>query len=235
VIGAAVLIAIGIIAGQFFPLKFREWVRALAGKARGLVLGAAPASNLRYNVGASSAAPTGDNPSPVEVRPAPPNKPIKGFLSGLMNIGLFVVKNPLLIAGCFIVIAIFMLATGAIRLPFGDWGKSRDTLRAERDGERINAAVAKNERDLAAYALELADRTHGRTQAANQAVIDGQQDLANAVANLPPMVGEEHFADLQRRYADAYERVLRAAGFEGEPNPDPRRSAPLRSAPANAA
>jgi hypothetical protein len=27
-IGAAVLIAIGIIAGQFFPNQFREWVRA---------------------------------------------------------------------------------------------------------------------------------------------------------------------------------------------------------------
>lgn len=230
-IGAAVLIAIGIIAGQFFPNQFRERVRALAGKARDAAFGSRPASKV--SMGISPNIPMGNATggpieSPIEVRPSLPNKPIeavKGFLAGVGNMAAFVVKHPVLLIGLALVAFWLIAGSSCARLPFG---KSADTLRAERDAERINSAVAKNERDVAAFALEIAERTHARTNAANQAVIEGQQELADVVANLPPMVGQEHFADLQRRYADAYERVLRAAGFEGEPDPSPPRSEPMR-------
>lgn len=214
-------LAAGIIAGQFFPNQFREWVRALAGKARDAAFGSRPASKV--SMGISAEIPVGN-----EVRPSPPNKPIeavKGFLAGVGKMAAFVVKHPVLLFGLALVAFWLIAGSSCARLPFG---KSADTLRAERDAERINSAVAKNERDVAAFALEIAERTHARTNAANQAVIEGQQELADVVANLPPMVGQEHFADLQRRYADAYERVLRAAGFEGEPDPSPPRSEPMR-------
>ena len=156
-IGAAILIAIGILAGQFFPLKFRERVRALAGKARDMAFGSRPARNS--NSTNSSAAPGKDQPpqavsaefkpdirpdipAPVppgifaeipvgnEVRPTPPNKNIE-IGRALANLASFLWRWKWAI----LVVCFFSLAVGLMRGCAGplDFGKSRGQIALERE------------------------------------------------------------------------------------------------------
>lgn len=119
----------GIIAGQFFPDQFREWVRALAGKARGLVLGAAPASVSEIRASAHNADLSQSDHS-AEVRPSPPNKPIV-FGRALSNLAGFLWRWKWAI----LVLCFFILAVGLMRGCAGplDFGKSRGQIALERE------------------------------------------------------------------------------------------------------
>lgn len=154
----------GIIVGQFFPNQFREWVRGVAGKARGLVLGAAPASKV--SMGISAEIPAGN-----EVRPTPPNKNIE-IGRALANLASFLWRWKWAI----LVVCFFSLAVGLMRGCAGplDFGKSRGQIALERElaegevevREKIidrDAAISEIRAELAAVRATLqANHQRGR-------------------------------------------------------------------------
>jgi hypothetical protein len=210
-------LAAGIIAGQFLPLKFREWVRGVAGKARELVLGAAPAPALKsQNLISNDAA---------EVRPPRPNKSIealKGFLAGVGNMAAFVVKHPILLIGLALVAFWLIAGSSCARLPFG---KSADTLRAERDAAESVAVVRKHERDMSDYATNLSERSNRDRDRTREIVDHAEQDLADAVE-------QADFDALWRTYDGAYRGMWDDAERPDSPNPAPGRPEILRGADA---
>ncbi len=245
-IGAAILIVIGILAGQFFPLKFREWVRALAGKARGLVLGAAPAlqkaasspskaASIASDAAASpaeygGASANGAIPA-AEVRPTPPNKPIErhrfwtvvsAFGRGIANVIDFTLKHPVLLIGLVLVAFWLIAGSSCARLPFG---KSADALRMERELAEANAAVKEHEARLAELSRDLAVNTERDRARRAAALAEAEQDISNAESQVDPDA-----------LYDAYERgylcLLDPGACPGGGDPAPRRVAPVRGAVA---
>jgi hypothetical protein len=229
-IGAAVLIALGIIAGQFFPTSFREWVRAVAGKARDAAFGSRPAraANVlsskedRSPARAESVPDTGRD----EVRPSPPNKPIeavKGFLAGVGNAATFVVKHPVLFIGLALVAFWLIAGSSCARLPFG---KSADALRMERELAEANAAVKEHEARLAELSRDLAVNTERDRARRAEALAEAEQDISNAESQVDPDA-----------LFDAYERgylcLLDPRACPGSDDPATGGSAPVRGPSAS--
>lgn len=223
-IGAAVLIAIGILAGQFFPTSFREWVRGVAGKARGLVLGAAPAPVSEIRASAHNVDLSQSDHSP-EVRPTPPNKNIQ-IGRALANVAGFLWRWKWAIIAALI----FTLLVGLMRGCAGplDFGKSRGQIALERELAEANAEVRKHERDLSDFATGLAERTYRDRDRAAAAVENAEQELSNAVE-------QDDFDAMYRAYRAGYDGpngVWAQPSGDDRPNPAPSRSDGMHSAGA---
>jgi len=121
---------------------------------------------------------------------------------------------------------------GAVVLYAENHGATNERLEQAEDTRK----VIEHETGVANQAVELSERTHHNTNAARAAAEAGQEDIANAVASLPPVVTAEHFAELDRRYRSSYQRVLGLdAGSTGQPDPGAAGLAPVRRSPTNPA
>lgn len=225
---SVVALFIGVIIGCLLPVKVQGWVRGVAGKARGLVLGAAPASNVPSSKEDSSPASTAFIPDKGrdEVSPSPPNKPIeaiKGFLAGVGNMASFVIRHPVLLIGIALVAFWLIAGSSCARLPFG---KSNDALRIERELAEANATVKAHEARLAELSRDLAVNTERDRNRRAQVVAQTEQEIENAAAQVDPFA-----------LSDAYERgyvcMLDASACASRSDPAPSRSAPVRGASAD--
>lgn len=123
---------------------------------------------------------------------------------------------------------LFVFGVGALRgcVPF-DFAKSRDTLRAERNAERLNTEVAKHEADLGALSAELAERSQTRARRADAIVAQADQDLEDAVS-------QDDFDALYRAYRNGYDGLWDDLRPSDSPDPSEGRPARLPGARAHA-
>lgn len=90
--------------------------------------------------------------------------------------------------------------------------------RAETEG--VNTKVARHEADVAVFGAQRAEQTHQTHERTRHAVATGQQDLANAIAALPPSVPPSFFVDLNARYHRGFDRVWDGGPPVGAREPD---------------
>lgn len=229
---------LGMLHGQG---KLIPWVRGAAGKARELALGVAPARTPRQ----ASLAPTptpneamGDlmgDPAekPIEVSPTPPKNPINP-LKVLGEVGKFLWHwRHFIVAGILALIVWRVLApvVSFAACPLGPgilWCANKEKI-----DESADEAAREHETDVATEAVDLAGRTHNNIDHAERAAARGQQDIEDAIANLPPNVSEADFADLDRMYRDAYLGVYSLRADDADPGA--RRPEPVRRSRADAA
>lgn len=231
------MLLFGIVLGFALATTFIDvtlWVRGVAGKARGLVLGAAPASNVPPSKEDSSPASTAFVPDKGrdKVSPSPPNKPIErhrfwtavsAFGRGIANVIGFALKHPVLLIGIALVAFWLIAGSSCARLPFG---KSNDALRIERELAEANATVRAHEARLAELSRDLAVNTERDRNRRAQVVAQTEQEIENAAAQVDPFA-----------LSDAYERgyvcMLDASACASRSDPAPSRSAPVRGASAD--
>lgn len=72
---------------------------------------------------------------------------------------------------------------------------------------QVNEAVAEHGRDVAEYSTERAEETNQVERRTERAVRMGQEDIDNAIEQLPPSITSSAFDDLNRRYHDGVGRV----------------------------
>ena len=127
-----------------------------------------------------------------------------------------------------LLLLLFVFGVGALRgcVPF-DFAKSRDTLRAERNAERLNTEVAKHEADLGALSAELAERSQTRARRADAIVAQADQDLEDAVS-------QDDFDALYRAYRNGYDGLWDDLRPSYSPDPSEGRPARLPGARAHA-
>ncbi|MGH6950495.1 MAG: hypothetical protein ACREH4_06465, partial [Vitreimonas sp.] len=95
---------------------------------------------------------------------------------------------------------------------------------AARENAEVNKTVAEHERDVTAFGAVRADETRAVERRTEAAVRDAQQEIDNAIANLPPAVDQSTFDDLHARYHDALDRVWN----DGAVSPDRGGEPPAR-------
>jgi len=192
-----------------------KWVRGAAGKAAGAVFGTAPARAL------------------TEVSLPPANKPIEP-LKVLGEVGKFVWHwRHWIVAGFILFFAWRVLApvVSFVACPFGPgilWCADED-----RNAAGADLRASEHETDVANQATDLSERTHANIDHAERAAARGQQDIEDAIANLPPDVSEADFAALDSVYRNAYNRVYSIP--EDNADPDAGRPQPVRRSRADAA
>ena len=233
IILCAASFVLGMLAGQ----GKLNWVRGATGKARDAVLGSRPAA-----ASLSKAASNGSNPasvtlnaasSPSEVSPTPPKKPIEP-LRVLSEIAKFIWHwRHWIVAGLILFFAWRVLApvVSFVACPFGPgilWCADED-----RNAASADLQASEHETDVANQATDLAERTHTNIDHAERAAERGQQDIEDAIRNLPPDVSDADFAALDRVYRDAYLGVYSIPSDNADPHAG--RPQPVRRSGANAA
>lgn len=226
---AALIAALAFVAGALFacflPDEFHRWVRGAVGGTRGAARNAAPASTAQDEglrpeqfgaVGSSGAIAPAARASLAGI-----GKAIGSLLAGGARGVAFVVRNPILCFGLALVAFWLIMASGCVRLPFGDLGKSRDTLRAELKEARVSAEVAEHEAGVARKANELAEHTHEDRERVAVVIARAEEEIEDAVSVVD-------FDALYRAYR---------AGYDGPDGvwrdiPTPDRSNPPAGGPA---
>lgn len=197
---AALAFVAGILLSCFLPEEFHRWVRGAVGGTRGQAR-AAPASTAKPSISVG--------------------KLVTGLATGAVNLTAFVVRNPVLCIGLILVAMWLILGSGCVRFPFGDLGKSRDTLRAELKEARANTELAEHEASVARKASELAEDTHEDRTRVRIAIARAEEEIEDAVE-------QDDFEALYRAYR---------AGYDGPGGvwfdiPAPDRSNPPAGGPA---
>ena len=206
-----------------------NWVRGAAGKAAGVVVGRKP-------VAAPAAAPkvfVEADENPPEVSPTPPKNPIKPLKVAGDALRFLWHWRHFIVAG-LIALLVWGFAARVVSFvscPFGPgilWCADSDRIDANADTEALE-----HEADMGREAVDLSERTHNNIDHAERAAARGQQDIEDAIANLPPDVSEADFLDLDARYRDAYLGVYSLRPNDTDPGAG--RTEPVRRSRADAA
>lgn len=200
----------GVVFASFLPDSFRDWVRGVAGKARGFALGAAPARTL------------------TEVSPPPANKPINagkaianvlGFFGNLLA---WIAKHPVPAIG-LVLLALFLVFGAPSCSPFG---KSRGELRLEREIAEANTRIAEFEASIGALSGQLAENTERDRHRVTTIITQANEEIDNAVEAVDPSA----LYDVYRR---SYDGVWLDLASPGESDSATRRPDTVRGAPPN--
>ena len=219
-IGWLIFFLAGIVVGVCNSERLK-WVRGAAGKARDAVLGSRPAAS------------TVSKTESVEVSPPAANKTIEPLkIAGELAKFVWHWRN-WIVAGLILFFAWRLLApvVSFVSCPFGPgilWCADKEKIDANAD-----TRAAEHETDVATDAIDLATRTTNNINRAERAAERGQQDIEDAIANLPPDVSDADFAALDRVYRDAYNGVYSLP--TDNPDPDAGGPQPVRRSRADAA
>lgn len=114
------------------------------------------------------------------------------------------------------------LARGCVDISLPDWGKSRDTIIAERNNANENTDVAEHETDLSNHATELADNTNTDVRRVDAIVVEADREIEDAVS-------QNDFDSLFAAYDRAYRSVWNDTIPEDRSDPSARRLEDLPS------
>lgn len=217
-IGLALAFLAGLISGVFLPTSFRDrlagWVRGAAGAVGGRK---PPAASAR--------------PKPFVTETAKSEKRLQttvvqglaNLLRGAGRVLAFILSNPLLIVCIGVAVVAFVVIPS-----FFGFGKSKDTLRAERDQARIERKVSEHEAEVAREAAVRAEETHRDRDRVRDVIAHTEEEIDHAVSVLD-------FDALYRAYRAGYDGpdgVWRGDGA-GRPDSGARRPEDLRGAGAS--
>lgn len=146
----------------------------------------------------------GPAPTEATATPRPPGMNPLRVIVGLVGLIWRHKRIVLLLIIALVAWRVMAPVVSFVTCPFGGAVYCFDNARRETNAEvreaRSNEMAAEHERDVAVFGAERAERTRQVERHVEQAVEDGQQDIANAVSH-------DDFDALHAAYARAYERV----------------------------